>query len=159
MGLVETAVTMFRVGGHNHNGINSTKVDFVEYTESDLAPILSKIRKGQEYTTSGSALTGFAVFTFSFPVVVGSVASPIFFAPSTLTVATIHFAASSVPTTGAATVDIYKNATKQLTLTLNQNSRSVAQPCSISYTKDSDYFQAILTATGGGTDFVVQARL
>lgn len=42
--IAETRITHYKVGGHSHNGENSTKVDFSNYTLDDLGPLKDAIK-------------------------------------------------------------------------------------------------------------------
>lgn len=39
----ENQIAYKKTGGHNHDGVGSTKIDFSKYTDAELAPITSKI--------------------------------------------------------------------------------------------------------------------
>src|SRR4030042_1117090 len=56
-GFKESAVSFFKRGGHNHDGSNSTKVDFSKYTPEDVR-VLSEILKNTDTDIAGASLGG-----------------------------------------------------------------------------------------------------
>ncbi len=56
-GFKESAVAFFKRGGHNHDGSNSTKVDFSKYTPEDVR-VLSEILKNTDTDIAGASLGG-----------------------------------------------------------------------------------------------------
>lgn len=41
----ESAVSFHKSGGHSHDGVNSSRIDFSSYSDADLAPLVAKIKK------------------------------------------------------------------------------------------------------------------
>lgn len=41
----ETNVSFHKSGGHSHDGVNSTRIDFSSYSDAELAPLVAKITK------------------------------------------------------------------------------------------------------------------
>lgn len=63
--LNEAGVIFHKVGGHNHDGKNSTKIDFSTYSDADLASIIERLRGSESLTipatSSGSSSSSSAV--------------------------------------------------------------------------------------------------
>lgn len=41
----ESAVSFHKSGGHSHDGVNSSRIDFSSYSDAELAPLVAKIKK------------------------------------------------------------------------------------------------------------------
>lgn len=111
----EAGVIFHRQGGHDHDGVNSTKIDFTYYTEEELAPILDKVKDSSSTVilSSGGSSSGVASSDSIFFHQSGAVA----LSPSVVAEKKIKYASTSIniiATLGAAgstetVVTIYKN--------------------------------------------------
>lgn len=62
----ESSMIFYKKQGHNHDGENSTKVDFINYSEEDLRPLLERIKFGldsvQEQATTVATSANDSIF-------------------------------------------------------------------------------------------------
>jgi hypothetical protein len=165
--LNESAVIFHRRSGHNHDGENSTKVDFSTYSDEELRPILERLGQtdvnigGEDTSSSGGtsggstgATTGLDSIYFHMPGEIYS--SPdivakklILYATSALNVvATLGYASSE-----AIVVTLYKGSDVIGSITIPAGQGvdvPVTTTISVSFNGTTDLLSAKVTDPGTG---------